>query len=107
VQFQPVELVHDAMTRPGQKARAHAIGFFAQAQIEARGLYLITVERNRGGQRTGLEQGRDLVIGQNASLVQGRRLPGQSTVMFRARRALAEQIVDARPAGVYWTLIPW
>ncbi len=50
----------------GQEARAHAIRDVAEAQVEARGLDLVGIERARGHDPTGLRQFGNHAIRQNA-----------------------------------------
>ncbi len=50
----------------GQKARAHAVGDGAEAQVEARRLDLIGSERIVRANAAGLRQRRDHAVGQNA-----------------------------------------
>ena len=71
VQLQFVDALRDRRVRAGQKARAHAVGDFAQAQVEARGLDLVGVELAAGADRALAHERRDHVVGQDAFLICG------------------------------------
>ena len=58
--------------RPGQEARAHAVGDLAEPQVEARRLDLVGDEIAAGRIAPLLGQRRDHVIGQDAFLVGGK-----------------------------------
>ena len=59
------------VVRAGQKARAHAIGDVAEAQVEARRLDLVGREVGRGQNRAAGGQRRDHAVGQDALVVDG------------------------------------
>ncbi len=72
VQLQPVELVGDEMGRAGQEAGAHAECLGAEAQVEARRLDLVGVERRLALQPAGVEQAANGVVRQNARVARRR-----------------------------------
>ena len=92
--------------RPGQEARAHAIGHLAQPQIEARRLDLVGHEIGRwqnpavGGQR------RDHAVGQNALVLDGEcEWHGFPSRWKRRSNPMGGLTGSGRPR--YKHLIPW
>ncbi len=68
MQLQVVELGCDRLAAAGQKARAHAIGDGAEAQIEARGLQLLLEQRLGDPDLAALDQRLDRLRRQDAGL---------------------------------------
>ena len=69
VQLEFVDALGDRGARPGQEARAHAIGDLAEPQVEARRLDLIRRELERREDRAVARERRDHVVGQDALLI--------------------------------------
>ena len=85
VQLQFVDALGDRGARPGQEARAHAIGDIAEAQIEARRLDL-ALDKGIGGQdQARIRHRRDHAVGQNSVGV-GRKRKRHGVVLWAARQ---------------------
>src|SRR5262245_6393157 len=84
--FVQLQLVYALRNRgaAGQKARAHAIGYLAQAQIKARWLDLIGDELIFGQYAAVGGEHRDHPIGQNASVLNSKRKRHGGPVFRRA-----------------------
>ena len=84
VQLEFVDALGDRGLRPGQKARADAIGHLAEPQVEARRLNLIGREFAHGTNPTALRERGDHVIGQDALVS---RWSGGRNRLVRLRRS--------------------
>ena len=65
---QIVDALGNGRARAGQEARAHAVGHLAEAEVEARRLDLVAIERVGGNDGAAFGERRDHVVGQDASL---------------------------------------
>ena len=109
MQLQIVDAFGDGGARPGQEARAHAIGGRAEPQIEARGLDLVLHEFVFGEDRAVADERADHLVGQDAPLIhcKGERHVRASSSLILKRQRYPMTVLTGRQRARYTMIIPW